>query len=76
MANIKTFPQVIFVTIEEDDDEDYMLATLTKRDALSDNTERIVGMYKFVASELVSEGQVTAKRRKTRATKDPRTWTR
>ncbi len=35
MANIKTFPQVIFVTVSEDGDNDYMLAALTKGEALN-----------------------------------------
>ena len=34
MAEIKIFPQVIFVTVEEDGGNDYLLASLTKQDAL------------------------------------------
>jgi hypothetical protein len=69
MAQIKTFPQVIFVTVEQEkDDEHWMLASLTKKDALSDNELAIVGMYQFVSAETVRDGQVVATKRKTRKT--------
>ena len=68
MASIKTFPEIVFITVEEDDGEDYMLASLTKRDALNQEPAGIVGMYKFVQSEFIREGDVVAVRRKTRKT--------
>ena len=68
MAKIKTFPQVIFVTVEQEKDDDWMLASLTKKAALSDNEISIVGMYQFVSAETVRDGQVVATKRKTRNT--------
>lgn len=69
MATIKTFPQVIFVTVEEDGSDDWLSANLTKRDSLGDSYNAIVGVYQFVSAEDVSEGPTLAKKRKSRATK-------
>ena len=55
MAEIKTFPQVIFVTVEEDGGNDYLLASLTKQDALNE-PRRIVGTYQFVRADEVLQG--------------------
>lgn len=68
MATIKTFPQVIFVTVIEDGGDDYMLAALTKGDALNDEDRAIIGMYQFVAAEEV-KSQWSAKRIRNRRTR-------
>ena len=67
MTTIKTFPQVIFVTVEEDQGSDYMLASLTKQEALNEPS-RVVGIYQFVRAEQVRQGDPVATRRKTRKT--------
>lgn len=71
MARIKLFPEVIFVRVEadrNDDDVQYLVANLTKRDALDGETKAVVGLYKFVEAHEVQEGPTLAKKRRSRAT--------
>jgi hypothetical protein len=64
MAGIPVFPQVIFITVEKDQDDDYMLSHLTASDALGQNKSRVVGVYKFVeATQVVEQAPVFKKRR-------------
>lgn len=69
MAKISTFPQVIFVTVEEDGDNDWLSAQTTKRGSLGEAGKVIVGTYQFVCAEEVSEGDIVSRRIKTRRTK-------
>jgi len=68
MPKIKIFPQIVFITIEEDGESDYMLPSLTKQDALNDEPQRVVGMYQFVGSETVRQGNPIVTKRKSRKT--------
>jgi hypothetical protein len=70
MSSIKTFPEFVFVTVGADQGDDYLLASLTKGDALdgADSDRAIVGMYKFVGAEEV-KAQWTASRLRNRRTR-------
>lgn len=67
MPEIKTFPQVIFVTVEEDGQNDWLSANTTKEGALGDSNHVIAGVYQFVSSERVNRGPTVSTKRKTRA---------
>ena len=69
MAQIKTFPEVIFVTVMEDRDSEWLSANLTKRDALDEGGQKIVGLYKFMEAQDVREGPTVSKKLKNRRTK-------
>ena len=69
MPKIDTFPQVIFVTVQEDGKDDWLSANLTKVGALGEAASEIVGTYQFVAAEEASKGPIVSKRLKNRRTK-------
>jgi len=66
--SIKTFPMVIFASVENYGTQDeYLAAYLTKSEALSDEDRKVVGMYKFVeAHEITRALPITKKRRTTK----------
>jgi len=68
MATIKTFPELVFITVGDDQDNDFLMASLTKGDALdsADGDEAIVGMYKFVQAEKVKANWTTSRLRNRR----------
>ena len=69
MRDLKIFPQVLFVTVEGEGKDEYLSASTTKRIALQDYGKKIIGVYQFVYSEEVSEGQPIVRKLKNRRTK-------
>lgn len=66
---IKTFPELIFVTVEQDGKDEWLSANVTKRGSLGDSGKVIVGVYKFVQAEEVREALPTFRRLKNRRTR-------
>lgn len=67
--SIKTFPMVIFASVEYYGTQDEYLATyLTKSEALSNENKKVVGMYKFVEAHEITKALPTAKKRRTTKT--------
>ena len=69
MAHITQFPQVIYVTVEEDGDNDWLSAQISKEGSLGDSKCAIVGTYQFIAAEEVTPGPIQTTKRKSRFTK-------
>jgi hypothetical protein len=61
----KTFPPVVFVSVENYATEDeYLAVNPTKSEALGNDDRKIVGMYKFIeAHEITKALPITKKRR-------------
>lgn len=68
MARFKTFPQLIFVKIQQDRDEDYMVADLTKADSLGDEDRIVSGLYQFVRAEELRKAPVLSVKKRNRKT--------
>lgn len=69
MSEIDTFPQVIFVSVEQpSNDEDFMVVHLNKQEALAQGSPVVVGVYKFVEAQKIENGVTISTRRRTRKT--------
>ena len=69
MKRYPTFPQVVFVSVEnEASGADYLLAHGNKQEALEHADPIVVGMYKFVEAHKVQSGISVWTKRRTRKT--------
>ena len=69
MTRIKEFPPAIFVTVGEDGDTDFLLASLTKRDALDGEERKKVAIYSLSQIQEVREGLPVSKTSRSRKSK-------
>lgn len=64
MARMKLFPQEIYITVDQTDDEDVMLAHRSKTGVLdSDEDQAVIGVYKFVSAEELKRELAVRKRK-------------
>lgn len=67
--SIKTFPQVVFITVGGSDTNEFLIASLNTTEALGDENSQIVGVYRFVeAHDLVARLPLSTKRRSKKTT--------
>lgn len=64
--SIKTFPIVIFASVENHGTQnEYLAAHLSNSDVLCDEEKKIVGMYKFVCAHEITKALPIIKKRRT-----------